>query len=161
MNPYAVGYTGATMTDHTATCDCCEIEFTFKAPADRGSDRTRCDYCASHNLDGSANQQLLSLREHQARYPALIVTARRITREAKAEQRRAEEEVKWSRRQVAEALRSRDRHRAIHEAAMAVHYPVDSGGCQCGEKYPCPTREAANEARSRVGDPEELFQTWP
>jgi len=28
MNPYAVGYTGATITDHIATCDCCETDGT-------------------------------------------------------------------------------------------------------------------------------------
>jgi hypothetical protein len=160
MNPYAVGYTGATVMDHTATCDCCEIEFIFSAPADRGSDRKRCDLCAGHNLNGDLSQQLAALREHQSRYPVLVATARRIARDAKAEQKRAESDAKERRRLEAEALRSRERHKAIHEAALAQHFPVDNGRCQCGEKYPCPTREAANEARGGVGDPDEPFQTW-
>jgi hypothetical protein len=74
--------------------------------------------------------------------------------------KRAEGNLRESRRQVAEALRSRDRHRAIHEAVMALHLPVENGRCQCGESYPCPTKEAADEARGRVGHPEEPFPTW-
>jgi hypothetical protein len=155
MNPQGVGYSGATMMNHTATCDCCEMEFTFRAPVDRGSDRTRCDQCADHRLGGMLSEQLLALREHQQRYPPAVATARRIARDAKAEEARAQEELKEGRLKVAEALRSRNRHQAIHVAVMAEHVATETGKCLCGQRFPCPTVDAERGARDRVGDPEE------
>jgi hypothetical protein len=87
MNPHGVGYTGETLKDHTATCDCCQMEFTFRAPANRGGDRVRCDHCASHQPQGTMSEQLSALREHQDRYPPIVATARGIAREAKADQK--------------------------------------------------------------------------
>ncbi len=141
MNPYGVGYTGETLKDHTATCDCCEMEFTFRAPANRGGERVRCDHCAGHQPRVTMSEQLSARREHQRRYPAIVATARRIAREAKADQKRAEDNLRESRRKVAEGLRSRNRHQAIHEAVLALHLPVENGRCLCGESYPCPLRK--------------------
>jgi hypothetical protein len=91
MNPHGVGYTGETLNDHTAACDCGQMEFTFRAPANRGRDRVRCDHCASHQPRGTMSEQLSALREHQDRYPHIVATARRIARVAKADQKRAED----------------------------------------------------------------------
>jgi hypothetical protein len=56
---------------------------------------------------------------------------------------------------VAAALKSRDRHRGIHEAVIAQQIPTDDGSCTCGQRFPCPTVEAVEAARVRFRDPEE------
>jgi hypothetical protein len=121
MNPYAVGHTGATVRPYPATCECCEIEFIVQAPASQHHHPKRCDHCLDHKLDGTTDQQLAALREHQDRYPAEVAKARKMTREAMAAKERAERELASNRQQVAAALKSRDRHKGIHEAVMAQH----------------------------------------
>ena len=80
-----------------------------------------------------------------------------MTREAMTAQERAELERDSSRERVAAALRTRDRHRGIHEAMLAQHVPTEDGKCLCGQRFPCPTWDAAKTARERFGDPEKPF----
>jgi hypothetical protein len=80
-----------------------------------------------------------------------------MAREAMSAKERAEDELESGRARVAAALRSRDRHRGIHEAVMAKHVPTEDGKCLCGQRFPCPTWDAAKTARERFGDPEEPF----
>jgi hypothetical protein len=108
MNPFAVGYTGETLQDHRATCECCRIEFVFRAPASQKHRRKRCDHCADHQLEGTTDQQLAAFREHHNRYPAVVAKAREMAREAMSAKERAERELESGRRRVAAALRSRD-----------------------------------------------------
>ena len=157
MNPYSVGHTGATVRDYLATCQCCEIEFIVRAPASQKHHPKRCDHCVDHQLEGTTDQQLTAFREHHNRYPAEVAKARKMTREAMAAKERAELERDSSRERVAAALRTRDRHRGIHEAMLAQHVPTEDGKCLCGQRFPCPTWDAAKTARERFGDPEEPF----
>jgi len=155
MNPYAVGHAGATVRPYPTTCECCRIEFIVRAPASQKHHPKRCDHCVDHQLEGTTDQQLAALGEHHDRYPAEVAKARKMTREAMAAKERAELERDSSREQVAEALKSRDRHRGIHEAVIAQHYPTDDGSCTCGQRFPCSTVEAVEAARIRFRDPEE------
>jgi hypothetical protein len=157
MNPFAVGYTGETVQDHRATCECCRIEFIFRAPESQKHHRKRCDHCADHELEGTTDQQLAAFGEHHNRYPAVVAKAREMAREAMSAKGRAEHELENGRRRVAAALRTRDRHKGIHEAMVAQHVPTEDGKCLCGQRFPCPTWDAAKTARERFGDPEEPF----
>lgn len=157
MNPYGVGRSGATVRDYIATCECCEIEFMVQAPGSQEHHLKRCDQCVGHKLEGTADQQLAAFREHHNRYPAVVAKAREMTREAMAAKESAERELASGRRQVAAALESRDHHRGIHEAVMAQHVRTDDGRCLCGQRFPCPTWDAAKAARERFGNPEEPF----
>jgi hypothetical protein len=125
------------------------------APESQPHHQKRCDHCGDHKPDGTTSEQLTAFREHHTRYPAEVARARKMTREAMAAKESAERELESGRRKVAAALQSRNRHKGIHEAVMALHDPTDNGRCLCGERYPCPTRAAADEARGRFGDPEE------
>jgi hypothetical protein len=155
MNPYAVGHAGATVREYPATCECCKIEFIVRAPTSQTRHAKRCDHCVDHELEGTADQQLTAFREHHNRYPHVVAKARKMTREAMAAKENAERDLKSGRQQVAAALRSRDRHKSIHEAVMAQHVPTGDGKCLCGQRFPCPTVDAERAARDRAGDPEE------
>jgi hypothetical protein len=155
MNPYAVGHAGATVRDYATTCECCEIEFVVRAPTGQTPHPKRCDHCVGHELEGTADQQRTALREHHNRYPDVVAKARKMTREAMTAKESAQRELESGRQQVAAALKSRDRHGGIHEAVMSQHVPTGDGKCLCGQRFPCPTWDAAKTARDRFGDPEE------
>jgi hypothetical protein len=155
MNPWEVGHAGATVQDYRATCECCEIEFIFRAPTSQKHHPKRCDQCAEHQLEGTTDQQLAALREHHSRHPGEVAKARKLAREAMTAKERAERELESGRRKVAAALRSQDRHKGIHEAVMAQHVATETGKCLCGHRLPCPTIDAAKDAQNRFGDPEE------
>jgi hypothetical protein len=159
MNPFGVRHRGATVRPYPATCECCRIEFIVLAPESHPHHQKRCEHCRDHKPEGTTDEQLTAFREHHNRYPAEIAKARKMTREAMAAKENAELELQSGRRQVATALKSRDRHKAIHEAVMAEHVPTETGKCLCGQRFPCPTVEAARDARNRFGDPEEGI--WP
>jgi hypothetical protein len=157
MNPFGVRHSGATVRPYPATCECCSIEFIVLAPESHPLHQRRCEPCRDHNPDGTQDEQLTAFREHHNRYPAEVAKARKMTREAMAAKESAERELESGRRRVAAALRTRDRHKGIHEAVMAQHLPTETGKCLCGQRFPCPTVDAANAARARFSDPEEPF----
>lgn len=64
----------------------------------------------------TAEGELIALREHQRRLPALLARAREIARSAKAAEADALLECRRKGSQVAAALDSRDRFREIVEA---------------------------------------------
>ena len=143
------------MQDYPAICECCEIEFIVRAPTTQKHHPKRCDHCVNHGPKGTADDQLTAMREHQNRYSAEVAKARKMTREAMAAKESAERDLVSGRQQVAAALRSRDRHKGIHEAMLAQHLPTEAGKCLCGQRFPCPTVDAERAARNRVGDPQE------
>lgn len=69
---------------------------------------------------------------------------RAVQRQSEAEEGRRE-----ALRQVAEALKARNRYRGVYQAVMALHEVGTDGRCVCGEN-PCPEREAAKEAEFRM-----------
>ena len=155
MNPYAVGHARrnrATIPDHLRML---QDRVHSPSPGKPKHHPKRCDHCVDHQLEGTTDQQLAALGEHHDRYPAEVAKARKMTREAMAAKERAELERDSSREQVAAALKSRDRHRGIHEAVIAQHFPTDDGSCTCGQRFPCSTVEAVEAARVRFRDPEE------
>jgi hypothetical protein len=155
MNPFGVRHSGATVRPYRATCECCRIEFMVLAPESHPHHQKRCDHCRDHKPEGTTSEQLTAFREHHTRYPAEVARARKMTGEAVAAKDSAERQLAAGRQQVAAALKSRDRHRGIHEAVMAQHVPTETGKCLCGQRFPCPTADAAKAARDKFGDPEE------
>jgi hypothetical protein len=147
MNPYGVGWRGATVHERKGRCECCALEFLFQAPPD-GVQR-RCQPCVDHLDGGTPAEQIAVLTAHAEAYRARADKAHAMVAEAMEAKTRAEDEVAECRRQVAAALQSRDRHRAIQLAVMNLHHPGADGICQCGERS-CPEQEAANQAAAQI-----------
>ena len=147
MNPYGVGWRGATVHERRGRCQCCDLEFLFRGPP--RSVQPRCPACADHVDDGTPARQIAILTAHSETYLGRAEKAHAMVRDAMAAKDRAEEELTECRRQVAAALQSRDRHRAIHLAVMDLHHSGTDGVCMCGERN-CPEQEAARRAGERV-----------
>lgn len=136
MNPYAVGYSGEQVAEVKTSCPCCHAEHAWRASPQMLGQTPPCKACESHDLTTPAGE-LAALREHQQRLPELVAIARRITREAKAAEAHWKEECRAKGRQVAAALRERNKWREIAQAVEEDHRAEKVGGalvCSCRTK---------------------------
>lgn len=117
-NPFGVGVSGALVTNVKSICPCCGAEHVWPASPEMRAQKPPCRPCERHDLT-MPDTELVALREHQQRLPALLAKARDMTREAKAAETRALNEVQHRRQQVAAALDSRDRYKEIVDAVEA------------------------------------------
>jgi hypothetical protein len=136
---------GVTQRAVRRRCDCCYTDYETTALLDP----TRCGPCREHHPNGSPEQQVECFREHATRYREIEKRAHDLVQRAVQGQREAEEGRRDALRQVAEALKSRNRYRGIYEAVIGLHEVSTDGRCLCGES-PCPEREAAKEAEFQM-----------
>jgi hypothetical protein len=146
MNPFGVR-TDVKVETRIETCECCRLRFAYETYALRPEARDRCDFCPDHQLDGTPEQVVAAMREHEPRLHerirAVYDKADQMQELVRAKNReigemKAEDEKR--REQVRSALRSRDRWRKVAEAVMDEHSQVDKfGKCLCSNKAPCPT----------------------
>jgi hypothetical protein len=74
---------------------------------------------------------------------------------AQAYENKFREELRHKGRQIAAALESRDRYRAVAKAMSEEHQRLSGGSCTCGDRYPCPTAAAGMRA-----DPDVSAWLW-
>lgn len=118
QNPFGVGYSGALVTTRKSICQCCGAEHAWSASPEMLHWQPPCSACEKHDMS-TPEGELDALREHHQRLPALLVTAREMTRAAKRAEAKALEDSRVRGRQVAAALDSRDRYKEIVEAVEA------------------------------------------
>jgi hypothetical protein len=146
-NPYAVS-SNIPMVTRELHCDCCTMPFSYTTFANQPEERTRCDHCADHHLDGTPEEQAAALREHEPRLMAHVDQAREAANKMERELREMRGEIDKMRAKVRSALNTRDRHRSVAIAVLDEH--ERQGGpkrlCSCGKAFPCPTVIAAETA---------------
>jgi transcription elongation factor Elf1 len=116
-NPYGVGYSGERVVDRTSVCPCCGAEHAWLASPEMQTQALvpPCKACEKHDFS-NPDTELIALREHQQRLPALLAKAREVARTAKRSETKAVEDAKQKGRQVAAALDARDRYKEIVDA---------------------------------------------
>jgi len=144
-NPYDVTLRVDVVTMYEF-CACCELRFACHMERSRPVVQTVCPECRAHNLEGSTEDVIKALREHEPRFRNWIVAVHEKASEQEAEIMRLKGEARERGEQIGAALRTRNRWRDVAAAMMDEHEPEGVRGlCRCGHKYPCPTVQAAYE----------------
>lgn len=120
MNPYGVGWRGERITVRRGHCQCCRLVFAYDGPETHQL-RPRCDSCADHRLDGSAEELVVVLTAHGEQYRARAEKAYEMLREAERVRDQLTRELRQARRQVAAALESRDRAQSELQNFISDH----------------------------------------
>lgn len=135
QNPYGVGW--GVQGPVRRQCRCCFIDYPVVSPLDPPT----CEHCRDHRSDGTPEQQAVCWREHADRSRLIAKRARDMLEDAIEKQKNTAAQLSEAKQATAVALKSRDRHRALCEAVMALHPKRSDGSCGCDQR-PCLEREA-------------------
>lgn len=145
-NPYDVSSNIKLIAKH-ATCACCKARFVYKTYEVRPEERTTCNDCVDHDRDGTLDQQVAALVEHEPRLRKAMNDARRAANRLEGERNSLRSELVEQKRKVSAALDTRNRWRKVVDAVLDEHSEaLGSKNCSCGASFPCPTTRAAKEA---------------
>lgn len=149
-NPFGVGESGTDMVPIAAHCECCDLLFQYKTPRHAPRGKKRCTNCTRHLLDGSLEEQIIALREHEPRLRSWLNDVYDKANEQEKTIKKQREQLHEKGQQVAEALQTRDRHQLIATAVLSNHGQKSPGRCRCGQPHPCVSTRAAEEADRRL-----------
>jgi hypothetical protein len=142
MNPYGVGYAGATVATRHGRCVCCGLAFRYVAPAKQGG-RIYCDPCLAH-LPPSGEEESIEHRATRLAEDNVLIVE--FSESMKSKLNEMQKLLDQKAAQVRSALRTRAEAEGKVRRIMGVHGERLDGSCECGtKKWPCETIRAIRD----------------
>src|SRR5213592_1576770 len=109
-NPYSPDISlGLTVQTEYTYCGCCELRFAYHFYAEQPRVETVCKDCLAHKPNGSPDEVIAMLRDHEPRLRNWIVAVHEKADEQEARIKELNETLTSKSEQVAAALESRNR----------------------------------------------------
>jgi hypothetical protein len=145
-NPYDVGYAERKIQDLPGRCcDCCGVHVAARGVPGYDPTPDCCVDCADHyRIEGEPiERELTRLRAHDGYHREYVKKVREHANQVEAKYRE-------NREAVSSALAQRGNYRDALVAVRRLHKEEAGGLCRCGQRAPCPTTRAIDDADGGV-----------